>query len=105
MYLERAAASRAERCGRRRACGSRAGGGRAAARLERAVASRAERCGGAGGRRGGRSGRAESAGDGVGGAGRAWYMGGDLTAGSTGGRCLPPDDPAVGSTYRRLNRR
>ena len=82
MYLERAAASRAERCERRRACGSRARGGRAGARLERAAASRAERAaasraeraaarpGGVAGGAGGRSGRAEGAGGGAGGAGR-----------------------------------
>ena len=49
--MERAAASRAERCGRRRACGSRAGGGRAAARAERAAARAGGVAGGAGGQR------------------------------------------------------
>jgi len=94
LYLERAAASRAERCERRRACGSRAGGGRAAARLERAAASRAERAaaraGGVAGGAGGRRARAAALGE----------------RGARGfkGRTLPPVQPAVGA-YRRMIRR
>ena len=79
MYLERAAVSRAERCERRRACGSRVRGGRAGARLERAAASRAERAAArAGGVAGGR-GR------------RRWW---------SGARVVLRDGP-----YRRFNRR
>jgi len=89
LYLERAAASRAERCERRRACGSRAGGGRARARA-----------GGVAGGAGGRRARAAALGE----------------RGARGfkGRTLPPVEPAVSlgppqpsadPSYRRFIRR
>ena len=89
------------RCGGRRpgAPGARAGAARGAGGRRRGAArgraaARAERAGGGAGGAGGASGRRRWG-------TRARFKGPDLTAGS----CLPPDHPAVGSTYRRFNRR
>jgi len=85
--LGAAAGGRESAASARRACGSRAGGGRAAARGSARAGGSA---GGAVGRRRGRSGRAAALGTG---------------ARGLKSRTFPPVEPAVGSTYRRFNRR
>ena len=109
--MRRQAAGRALRAPRR-ACGSRAGGGRAAARgggrprgaARGRAAARAERAGGGAGGAGGASGRRRW------GTGARGLKGRTLTGGKARpttaqrGTILPPVHPAV-TTFRRMNRR